>query len=200
LGSAQVRAHDFDERHGAAEEIAMTKLYAGLDVSLETTSICVVDEQGHICRESKTLSDPDAIAAALCSIEGDYDRIGLEAGPLSQWLFFGLGNAGLPAVCVETRHMKAAMTAMTNKNDRDDARSIAQVIRSGWFKTLHVKSTESQELRTLLTTRGFLVNKIRDHENEVRGALRPHGLKVGQVSASGFLARVRELGAMADFG
>ena len=142
---------------------------------------------------AETLSDPDAIAAALCATEGDYDRIGLEAGPLSQWLFFGLRNAGLPAVCVETRHMKAAMTAMANKNDRNDARSIAQVIRSGWFKTVHVKSTESQELRTLLTTRGFLVNKIRDHENEVRGALRPHGLKVGQVSASGFLARVREL-------
>jgi transposase len=89
--------------------------------------------------------------------------------------------------------MKAAMAAMANKNDRNDACSIAQVIRSGWFEAVHVKSTESQELRTLLTTRGFHINKIRDHENEIRGALRPDGFKVGRVAASGFQARVMEL-------
>lgn len=171
----------------------MTKLYAGLDVSLEKTSVCVVDEQGRIRHKIRVGSDPEAIAPVLLAIEGEYERVGLEAGPLSQWLFFGLKTAGLPVVCIETRHMKAAMSAMINKNDRNDERSIAQIIRSGWFKQVHVKSAESQELRTLLTTRGFLVNKLRDHENEIRGALRPRGLKVGRVTVTGFAARVREL-------
>ena len=172
----------------------MTKLYAGLDVSLETTSICVVDAEGLVRLEVKVSTAPDALVAALSKLSAPFERVGLEAGPLSQWLYFGLREAGLPAVCVETRHMKSAIVAMTqNKNDRNDARSIAQVVRSGWFKPVHVKSVESQELRTLLITREFVVNKIRDHENEIRGALRPHGLKVGRVSATSFEARIREL-------
>ncbi len=80
-----------------------------------------------------------------------------------------------------------------NKTDRNDARSLAQLVRSGWFKAVHMKSVESQELRTLLGSREFLVNKLRDHENEIRGQLRPFGLKVGQVSTSGFAERIREL-------
>lgn len=172
----------------------MSILYAGLDVSLELTSLCVVDEAGRVLAEKQVRSDPDAISRALLAIAGVWERVGLEAGPLSQWLFFGLRDAGLPAVCIETRHAKAAITAMSrNKNDRNDARSIAQVVRSGWFKAVHVKSTDSQELRTLLTSREFLVNKVRDHENEMRGALRPFGLKVGRVGASGFAHRVRAL-------
>lgn len=172
----------------------MSILYAGLDVSLELTSLCVVDAAGRVLAEKQVRSDPDAISRALLAIEGVWERVGLEAGPLSQWLFFGLEDAGLPAVCIETRHAKAAITAMSrNKNDRNDARSIAQIVRSGWFKAVHVKSTDSQELRTLLTSREFLVNKVRDHENEMRGALRPFGLKVGRVGASGFAHRVREL-------
>jgi transposase len=172
----------------------MSLLYAGLDVSLEMTSICVVDADGRIVRETKALSEPAAIAACLFDLPGSFERIGLEAGPLSQWLYFGLRDVGFPTVCVETRHSKAAIAAMsTNKTDRNDARSLAQLVRSGWFKAVHVKSIESQELRTLLTSREFLVNKLRDHENEIRGALRPFGLKVGQVSASRFAPRIREL-------
>lgn len=172
----------------------MSILYAGLDVSLELTSICVVGDDGRLIGESKTSSDPETIAEALHKLEGTYERVGLEAGPLSQWLYFGLKDAGLPAVCIETRHAKAAISAMSqNKTDRNDARSIAQLVRSGWFKSVHVKSVESQELRTLLTSREFLVNKVRDHENEIRGALRPFGLKVGHVGAGAFAGRVREL-------
>lgn len=172
----------------------MTQLYVGLDVSLEQTAICIVDQDGRVIFEGQVMSDPDAIAETL-RFHGDiFARIGFEAGPLSQWLFFGLSNAGLPAVCIEARHAKAAMTAMNrNKNDRNDARSLAQLIRSGWFKSVHIKSVESQELRTLLVAREFLVNKLRDHENEIRGLLRPFGLKVGRVNASGYAARVREL-------
>jgi transposase len=133
------------------------KLYAGLDVSLETTSVCVVDEDGRIQLEAQCCSEPAALIPMLQKVGDGFVRIGLEAGPLSQWLYFGLVEAGLPAVCIETRHAKAAIGAMaTNKNDRNDARSIAQVVRSGWFKTVHVKSVESQELRTLLVSRTFL--------------------------------------------
>lgn len=170
------------------------KPYAGLDVSLETTSVCVVDEDGRVRLEAQCNSEPAPLVAMLQKAGDGFVRIGLEAGPLSQWLFVGLIEAELPAVCIEARHAKAAIGAMTtNKNDRNDARSIAQVVRSGWFKTVHVKSAESQELRTLLVSREFLVNKIRDHENEIRGSLRPHGLKVGKVGARDFEARVREL-------
>jgi len=172
----------------------MTKLYAGLDVSLEMTRVCVVDEDGRICLEAKVASEPTALVETLRALDGGFVRVGLEAGPLSQWLFFGLTDAGLPAVCIETRHLKGAIGAMAaNKTDRNDARAIAQGVRSGWFKAVHVKSTESQELRVLLSAREFLVNKVRDHENEIRGLLRPFGLKVGRVGAAGFEARAREL-------
>lgn len=172
----------------------MSMLYAGLDVSLEMTSVCVIDADGCLVLEAKVPSDPSAIAARLTELAGTFERVGLEAGPLSQWLYFGMREAGLPVVCIETRHSKAAIAAMSmNKTDRNDARSLAQLVRSGWFKTVHVKSVESQELRTLLGSREFLVNKLRDHENEIRGQLRPFGLKVGKVSSSGFAARVRAL-------
>lgn len=172
----------------------MSLLYAGLDVSLEMTSICVVDADGRIVLETKVASDPEALTCCLGELPGCFERVGLEAGPLSQWLYFGLRDAGLPAVCIETRHAKAAITAMSmNKTDRNDARSLAQLVRSGWFKSVHVKSVESQELRTLLGSREFFVNKLRDHENEIRGLLRPFGLKVGQVSSSSFAGRIRDL-------
>jgi transposase len=172
----------------------MTDLYAGLAVLLELTNVCVVDGNGRLVNEAKVGSDPETISAELSRIGDGFVRVGFEAGPLSRWMFFGLKEAGLPAVCIEARHTKAAMVAMNcNKNDRNDARSIAQLIRSGWFKTMHVKSVASQELRSLLVAREFFVNKLRDHENEIRGLLRPFGRKVGHVSASGFDARVRDL-------
>ncbi len=173
----------------------MSLLYAGLDVSLETTSICVVDTDGRIVLEVKEVSEPEAIIARLAELSGAFERVGLEAGPLAQWLYFGLADAGYPVVCIETRHSKAAIAAMSmNKTDRNDARSIVQLIRSGWFKSVHVKSVESQELRALLGSREFLVNELRDHVNEIRGQLTTFGLKVGQISALGFAGRIRELG------
>ena len=154
----------------------MTDLYAGLDVSLELTNVCVVDGDGRVVHEGRVGSDPDVIGAELQRIGDGYVRVGFEAGPLSQWMFFGLKQAGLPAVCIEARHAKAAIVAMNrNKNDRNDARSIAHLIRSGWFKAVHVKSVASQELRSLLVAREFFVNKLRDHENEIRGLLRAEG-------------------------
>ena len=120
-------------------------------------------------------------------------RIGLEAGPLSQWLHAGLVGAGLPAVLVETRHVKAALSAMTVKTDRNDARGIAQLIRMGWFRPVHAKALPAQEVRTLLTGRKLLQSKLLDLEGGIRGMLRGFGLKVGPVGAAGFERRIREL-------
>jgi transposase len=172
----------------------MTKPYAGLDVSLEMTSICVVDEAGVSLLEAKALSEPEAIHEVLATCDGAFVRVGLEAGPLSPWLSNGLIASGIPTICIEARHAKAAMAAMNrNKNDRNDVHSLAHLIRSGWFEAVDVKSTESQELRSLLVSREFFVNKLRDHENEIRGLLRPFGLKVGHVAIREFEARVRML-------
>jgi transposase len=119
--------------------------------------------------------------------------VGLEACPLSQWLYDGLAAAGLPAICIEVRHLKAALSAMTNKTDRNDARGIAQVMRTGWFRAVHVKSTRSHELKMLLTSRKLLVNKLLDVENQIRGSLKVFGFKVGKISRRQFEARVLEL-------
>ena len=172
------------------------KYYVGLDVSLEETSICVVDSDGVIVAERKVASEPREIAEALLALGLVFERVGLEAGPLSPWLHDGLHSEGLPAICIETRQMKAALRAMRNKTDRNDARGIAQVMRTGWFRFVHVKSPESQELRLLLNHRKTLQRKTLDLENEVRGTLKAFGLKVGKVSRGRFAARVREL--MAD--
>jgi transposase len=169
------------------------KYFAGLDVSLEETSLCVVDGEGKIVAERKVASEPRAIAESLRAVGLGFERVGLEAGPLSPWLHGGLRAEGLPAICIETRQMKAALRAMRNKTDRNDARGIAQVMRTGWFRFVHVKSPESQELRLLLNHRKTLQRKTLDLENEIRGTLKAFGLKVGKVSRGRFAARVRKL-------
>ncbi len=127
-----------------------------------------------------------------------FERVGLEAGPLSPWLHGGLGAAGLPAICIETRRMKAALRAMRNKTERWRCPRYRPchahgVMRTGWFRWVHVKSPESQELRLLLTHRKTLQRKALDIENEIRGTLKAFGLKLGKASRGRFAARVREL-------
>jgi transposase len=153
-----------------------------------------VDDTGKVLCEQKVPSEPDDIAVLLTSVGGEYVRIGIEAGPLSQWLVNGLAEAGLPVVCVETRHMKALLTAQQiNKSDRNDARGIAQMMRVGLFKPVHVKTLAAQEQRMLLTSRSLLKRKLLDVESDLRGTLRNFGLKVGVVSTGKFEARIREL-------
>lgn len=123
--------------------------FVGLDVSIKETSVCMVDEVGKILCERKVLTEPDDIAILLASIGEEYDRIGIEAGPLSQWLVNSLIDAGFPVVCVETRHIKAMLQAQQiNKSDRNDARGIAQMMRVGLFKPVHVKTLAAHEERT----------------------------------------------------
>jgi transposase len=169
------------------------ELYAGLDVSVAETSVCVVDADGEVIRETKVPTEPEAIIAALAATGAGWKRIGLEAGPLSQWLFSALVEAGYPAICVETRHMKAALSARINKSDRNDARGIARMMRVGLYRPVHVKTLASQERRLLLTNRRLLQDKMLDIERELRGTLRNFGLKVGIVSRARFEARVEEL-------
>ncbi len=167
--------------------------YSGIDVSLELSSVCIVDAKGKIVREAKVGSDPAALVAFLQELGLAIERIGLEAGPLSQWLYAGLTKAGFEAVLLETRHVKAALSAMTVKTDRKDARGIAQLMRMGWFRPVHCKSVGSQEVRALLVARKLLLGKLLDVEFSIRGILRGFGQKMGMVTRKSFEARVREL-------
>ena len=167
--------------------------YAGLDVSLKESSVCVVDGTGKIVREAKTASEPEALCQFIARIGFSLTRIGLEAGPLSQWLREGLVDAGFEVVLLETRHVKAALSAMTVKTDRKDARGIAQLLRMGWYRPVHAKSIGSQEVRALLVGRKLLQAKLLDVELSIRGILRGFGLKVGEVSRGRFEARIRAL-------
>ena len=152
--------------------------FAGLDVSVKETSVCVVDDAGTVLSELKVETEPDDIATLLESIGGDYARVGIEAGPLSQWLVSALIEAGLPVVCVETRHMKALLKAQQiNKSDPNDARGIAQMMRVGLFKPVHVKTLAAQEQRMLLTSRKLIQRKLMDIECDLRGTLRNFRLR-----------------------
>jgi len=167
--------------------------YAALDVSLNDSALCILDGDGNILRESKLASEPEAIVEALWDDRANIALVGLEAGPLSQWLFDGLVEAGFPVVCCETRQTKAFLKARRTKTDRSDARGIAQMLRTGLYQEVHVKTRASQRVRALLSARKTLQNQALNIENSIRGLLRNFGLKVGQVSLGGFAARVRAL-------
>lgn len=169
------------------------KYYVGLDVSVKLTAICIVDETGTVVRETALVTEPSSLASYLEGTGLRFERIGLEAGPLSSWLHDGLLAAGLAVVVVEARHMKAALSAMRNKTDRNDARGIAQMMRTGWFLRVHVKSDGARELRLLLVNRNALLCKRRDIDNTIRGTLKVFGFKVGTVGSQGFEERVVSL-------
>lgn len=167
--------------------------YAGIDVSLEASSVCVVDGAGKIAREAKVASEPEALILLFRSLGFEAVRIGLEAGPLSQWLYAGLKEAGFQVELLETRHVRDAFKAMAVKTDRKDARGIAQLLRLGWFKPVHCKSAAAQEVRALLTARKLVQSKLYDIEMSLRGILRGFGLKIGRTTPKRFSGRVAEL-------
>lgn len=167
--------------------------YAGIDVSLEQSSVCIVNKDGKIVREMKVASEPAALVEFFGQLGLPLLAIGLEAGPLSQWLHAGLTAAGYETVLLETRHVKAALSAMTVKTDRKDARGIAQLLRMGWFRPVHRKTDSAQEIRALLVGRKLLQGKMMDMELGIRGLLRGFGLKVGVITKAQFVPRIREL-------
>ena len=167
--------------------------FAGLDVSLDTVNVCIVNDAGEVLLERKIEAEPTAIDALLRNFGQPFKRVGLEAGPTSSWVYRELRAAGYPAICLECRHVKAGLSAMRNKTDRNDARGIAQLVRLGWFRQVYIKSEEAQRVRMLLVNRQQLLAKAQDFENSVRGSLKVFGLRVGTVTRRRFEARVLEL-------
>ena len=167
--------------------------YAGLDVSLEETAICVVDGTGRIVKEVRAASEPEALIAALRATGLPLERVGLEACSLTAWLHDELRQAGLPAICIETRQANATMKTMPNKTDRNNARALAQIMRTGWFRPVHVKSRPCRLWRSLLVARRTVLNEMRLIETVVRAVLREGGVKLGTPARAAFAGRVREL-------
>jgi len=151
--------------------------FAGLDVSVKDTSVCIVDETGKIVREVKVASEPDALLTVLKNRTYHFKRIGLEAGPLSQWLYSALAEAELPVVCVETRHMQAVLKAQINKTDRNDARGIAQMMRVGLYRPVHEDATQSETADVADPSQAYAVEGHSYRERSARhlAQLRPQG-------------------------
>jgi transposase len=166
--------------------------YAALDVSQETTCVCLVDETGRVIGETKLPTCPDAIAAWLGKRAVDLTRVGLETGPMAVWLWNELHARGLPVICIDARHAHAALKVRPNKTDRNDAAGLAQVVRTGWFKQVQIKTRASYEVRSLLTARDALIQIRVKLENEIRGLLRTFGIVFGK-AAGGFSRRADEL-------
>ena len=167
--------------------------YIGIDVSLELSSVCVLDAAGAVVREAKVPSEPEALVRFTAELDVPIAYIGLEAGPLSAWLHDGLKAAGHEVALLETRQVKAALSAMAVKTDRRDARGIAQLLRMGWYRPVHRKSASSQEVRALLAARKRLQRTLIDLEQTTRGLLRGFGLKMGATTRGRFEERVLTL-------
>jgi transposase len=167
--------------------------FVGLDVSLDTVNVCIVNAAGDVLLEKKISAEPVAVDQLLRRFGAPLKRVGLEAGPTSSWLYTELREAGYPAICLECRHVKAGLSAMRNKTDRNDARGIAQLVRLGWYRQVHIKSEEAQRTRMLLVNRQQLLTKAMDLENSVRGSLKVFGLRIGVVTRKEFEPRVLDL-------
>ena len=163
-------------------------VFAALDVSQEQTAICVVAFDGAILAEGKVATCPDAIASWLSPWKEDIERIGMETGPLAVWLWNALSARSLPVVCLDARHANGVLKMMPNKTDRHDARGLAQIVRTGWFKAVRIKGHDAYVTRALLTARDALVGMRVRLENEIRGLLKTFGIMFGK-RAGGFLRR-----------
>ena len=167
--------------------------YVGLDVSVESTAICVLDAVGNVERELTTVSHPDDLVTALKPFSDRIAAIGLEAGPMSEFLVAGLKQRGMDATLMETRRVHAALSAIPVKTDRKDARGIAELLRMAWFQPVHMKTPTARDLRLLLSARESLGRRIRDLDGSVRGLLRGFGLRIPTGARNRFCALVREL-------
>jgi transposase len=167
------------------------KLFVGLDVSMDRTSLCVVDADGALVRRGICATDPQALVAAIRRAGGDHGtRIGLETGSQSPWLVHALRAQGFEVSCLDARHVRATLSSRPNKSDEADAEGIAQILRSGWYRKVHVKSIETHRLRALLAARRLLVDQRTMLNNQLRGLLKVFGVKLGSGVAGSFVRRV----------
>src|SRR3954453_11888868 len=173
-------------------------VFVGLDVSLSKTAMCVVDRDGAVLWQGKVPSEPGPLIARLAEWAGSMDLAGIEACPLSEWLHRGLREAGIPVMCIETRHAQRFLSSRPVKTDKNDARGIAEMMRLGHYRPVHVKSPAAQGMRTTLAVRMQLVASQLQIENTIRGLLKVYGLKIGAIHRNRFAARVAELLAMAS--
>ncbi|WP_245696285.1 IS110 family transposase [Alloyangia pacifica] len=171
---------------------ATMNVFAALDVSQDLTAICVVDGAGTVLAEDKVRTCPDAISAWLAGQPGDMERVGMETGPLAVWLWNALTERGVPVLCLDARHANGVLKMMPNKTDRLDARGLAQIVRTGWFRAVQIKSHDAYVTRALLTARDTLVSMRVRLENEVRGLLKTFGVMFGK-RVGGFKRRAEEI-------
>jgi transposase len=175
-------------------------LFAGLDISLKATSVCIVDDNGATVDHFQSETDALSLCARLTPFARDLRRVGLETGTFAQHLYSALAGAGFPVICVEARHMSRVLRAQArNKNDRNDAQGIALMMRAGLFKAVHIKTERSQQLNVLLKARRILKSKLLDIEADLRTLLKNFGWSMGKVGQSQFEARVLELAASDPF-
>jgi len=168
--------------------------FVGLDVSLHETAVCAVDaDDGHVIWRGSCGSTPEAIAATVGEHAPTVVRLGLETGTLSPWLARGLEALGLPVVCLDARQAKAVLSLRINKSDANDAHGLAELVRSGWYRQIQVKSQAAYQLQALVGARAQLVKIKVDLMNQMRGLLRTFGLVVGKGGGGKFDERVREL-------
>ncbi len=176
-----------------------TKTYAGLDVSLKETAICIVDDGGKIVFERMVPTDPQVIAKFLSKYAPSLERFGLESGATSAWLWREFRKVGLPMICLDSRHAHRVLSMKRNKNDRNDARGLADLVRMGWYREARVRSIDAQFVRSMLLSRQQLLQSRRAIENQIRGALKTLGVMTGPTKGSGFMPRVTELRADNDW-
>ena len=167
--------------------------YVGLDVSLEETKVHVLDEQGKRVWRGTCVSHPAAIEATIRKHAPEAVRIGLETGPLTTWLWQALTDAGLPMVCLDARQAKAALNMRINKTDDNDAEGLAQLVRSGWYREVRVKSREAMLVRSLIGARTQLLDIVTELSNQIRGLMKTFGLVVPKGAGKVFEANVRRL-------
>ncbi|MDY6868259.1 MAG: IS110 family transposase [Chloroflexota bacterium] len=169
------------------------KHYVGLDVSQEETHICVIDEDDRKIWQGKCLPTPEAIGKLIKEHAPDAAKIGLETGNLSTYLWHGLNDMGLPVICIDAYHAHGVLKLRMNKTDKNDAHGLAQIMRSGWFKAVKVKSFASHEIRALYRARSSLVSMRSDVVNQIRGCLRVFGIFIKGIAGVGFEKRVQEI-------
>jgi len=165
------------------------ELYVGMDVSLNDTSICVVDDDGEIQCEGTVISEPEAITEFIRTHAPHAKRMGLETGPTTTWLWHEIRALGLPVICIDARHAKAALSMQINKSDRNDAVGLARIMQCGWYKEVQVKRLSCHEMGS----RAQLVKIKRDLENQIRGLMKNQGLIIGKAGGNVFRRRAEEL-------